>query len=341
MAAKTLFGKPARFEPGLTEVAAGTFAWLQPNGELGESNAGLVVGDGASLLVDTLWDLRLTGAMLDGMQAQTADAPIATLVNTHADGDHTWGNQLLGAEVEIVAGEATAHEFGEVKPQVLQTLRKAAGPAGLLGRAPLPFPGRTQMRGMSGFASQIAPYDFAGIELRPPSRTFSGRLELDAGGRTVELIEVGPAHTLGDTLVWVPDVRVLYAADIVFSGVAPIMWAGPVDGWLAALDTAAALEPAVVVPGHGPPGGPELLDHIRAYWTWLREAAPEHADKPLDEAARALLKAPGFAQFADLDDPARIVVSLHVIRTGGTVSMTTPERLTVLGTAAQLRAELS
>src|SRR3954452_2564230 len=56
----TLFGQPAAFEGGLHEVAAGTFAWLQPNGDLGESNAGLIVGAGASTLVDTLWDVPLT-----------------------------------------------------------------------------------------------------------------------------------------------------------------------------------------------------------------------------------------------------------------------------------------
>src|SRR4029450_11642635 len=63
----TLFGDPASFAGGLHEVAAGTFAWLQPNGELGESNAGLVVGNGESTLVDTLWDVRLTRRMLDAM----------------------------------------------------------------------------------------------------------------------------------------------------------------------------------------------------------------------------------------------------------------------------------
>ena len=61
----------ARFEGGLTEVGPGVHAWLQPNGLLGESNAGLVVGDGASLLVDTLWDPRLTRRMLAAMAPLT------------------------------------------------------------------------------------------------------------------------------------------------------------------------------------------------------------------------------------------------------------------------------
>lgn len=313
---KTLFGKPARYATGLAEAAPGVHAWLQPNGELGESNAALVVGDGESLLVDTLWDPDLTGRMLDAMAPLTAPAPITTLINTHADGDHTWGNQLLGREVEIVASEATAESFDEVDPKLLEAVRNAPGP----------------------FGEQLVPYDFGGIELTPPTRTFTGNLELDVGGRTVDLVHVGPAHTPGDTLVWLPDVRTLIAADIVFNGVTPIMWAGPVDNWLAAIDTALALDPAIVVPGHGPPGGPELLLGMRDYWTWLRDALGDQDGVPLADAARALIAE---SPFGGLDDPARTAVNAHVMRAGGTVDLDTSERLEVLGVAAEVRASLT
>ena len=73
---------------GLHEVADGTYAYLQPDGGWGWSNAGLVVGDGASLLVDTLFDLRLTSEMLSATGPAVRTAPISTLVNTHANGDH-------------------------------------------------------------------------------------------------------------------------------------------------------------------------------------------------------------------------------------------------------------
>ena len=67
---------------------------------LGESNAALVAGDGASLPVDTLWDPPLTRRMLAAMAPLLADAPIVTLVNSHSDGDHWWGNQeVAGAEI--------------------------------------------------------------------------------------------------------------------------------------------------------------------------------------------------------------------------------------------------
>src|SRR5919201_3728692 len=111
----SLFGEPAAFEGGVREGAPGTFAWLQPNGDLGESNAGLVVGDGESLLVDTLWDVRLTRRMLEAMAPHTAAAPIAQLVNTHSDGDHWWGNQLLGDARRITSTASAAvmaHELG-------------------------------------------------------------------------------------------------------------------------------------------------------------------------------------------------------------------------------------
>ena len=83
----------------------GCLAYVQRDGSWGWSNAGLVVGDGVSLLVDTLFDLRLTAAMLAAFAPDTGAAPIATVVNTHANGDHCYGNQLVAdAEIVVVDG---------------------------------------------------------------------------------------------------------------------------------------------------------------------------------------------------------------------------------------------
>ena len=87
---------------GLVELGDSRFAYLQGDGGWGWSSAGLVVGDGASLLVDTLFDLRLTAKMLAAMTVPTASAPITTVINTHANGDHCYGNQLVGG-AEIIA----------------------------------------------------------------------------------------------------------------------------------------------------------------------------------------------------------------------------------------------
>ena len=77
---------------GLYEIAGGVFAYLQPDGGWGWSNAGLVVDGKSSLLIDTLFDLNLTGEMLAAMRRATAAArSIDVVVNTHANGDHCWG----------------------------------------------------------------------------------------------------------------------------------------------------------------------------------------------------------------------------------------------------------
>jgi len=80
---RTLLGSPARFEGGLHEVAPDTYAWLQPNGGWGESNAGLVAGEHAAALIDTLWDVRLTARMLGAVKDRVS-APIETVINTRS-----------------------------------------------------------------------------------------------------------------------------------------------------------------------------------------------------------------------------------------------------------------
>jgi cyclase len=332
----TLFGDPERYAAGLTEVAPGVHAWLQPNGAWGEANAGLVVGEGQSLLVDTLWDLRLTRRMLDAMAPLVADAPIRTLVNTHGDGDHWWGNELVGAGEIVATDAAAAHEMKAVAPGAMVSLRRVGA---VLERVGQGASGRF-LRGWT------APYEHRGITLTRPTRTFSGRLELDVGGRKVELIEVGPAHTHGDLIVHVPDARVVFAADVVFVGSTPVMWAGPLDGWLRALDTIEALEPEVVVPGHGPVTDVAGLAGVREYWTHLDAAAGPRLEAGMKPAAaaREIVLSPEYAAqpFADWDCPERAVINVHTLdrhRTGGS-EPGTPAVVRILAAVGRLAAEL-
>jgi cyclase len=326
----TLFGDPERYPAGLTEVAPGVHAWLQPNGAWGESNAGLIVGDGGSLLVDTLWDLRLTRRMLDAMRPLVAEAPIRTLVNTHGDGDHWFGNELVDAR-EIVATEAAAmHEMREVTPGSMVALGRLGAALALAGGTAVGRSGRF-------LRDWIGPFDHRGITLRRPTRTFSGRLELDAGGRRVELIEVGPAHTQGDLIVHVPDARVVFAADVAFIGSTPVMWAGPVDGWLRALDTIEALEPEVVVPGHGPVTDVAGLQPLREYWTYLEAA---RGDSP-QAVAREIVTSDEYP-FGTWDCPERAVINLSTIdrHRRGAPPPRGPKVVAILAAVGRLAAEL-
>jgi len=282
------------FETGRHQVGDGCHAWLQPDGGWGWSNAGLVVGDGASLLVDTLFDLHLTRAMLEGLAPLTAAAPIATLVNTHANGDHCYGNELV-ARAEIVASEACAEEMSEVPASMMAALTTADGPVGAL------------------FAHFFGPFDFEGITPTPPSRTFTDRLGLDVAGTRVELIEVGPAHTRGDAIVHVPEAGVVFTGDICFIEGTPIVWAGPLSRWIAACDLIVDLDPAVVVPGHGPVTDSAGVVRVRDYLAWVDDAARDRHDRGMTatEAARDLAAELATSPFASWGEEGRIAVNVE------------------------------
>ncbi len=282
-----------RYAKGLQEVGDGLYAYLQPDGGWGWSNAGLVVDGEQTLLVDTLFDLRLTEEMLQAMRrAVPAAARIDTLVNTHANGDHCYGNQLVG-DARIVASERTVAEMGELPPAAMAALVEQAPEMGELGEF---------------FLRCFGAFDFQGIELVLPKETFNEQLGLRVGDREIQLIEVGPAHTRGDTLVHVPDARVLFSGDILFSGAHPIAWAGPVSNWIAACERILAIDPEVIVPGHGPPSGTHEVREEKAYFEYLYEQArARHAEGMTAlQAARSL----ALDRWADWGESERVVVNI-------------------------------
>jgi glyoxylase-like metal-dependent hydrolase (beta-lactamase superfamily II) len=355
----TLLGQPARYATGSQDLGGGLFAWLQPNGGLGESNAGLVVGEGESLLIDTLWDLRLTRRMLESFAVHTAPARITQLVNTHGDGDHCWGNQLV-ADAEIIATRACAADMAREDPTRLRLLSRAGTALSRVqGRRRPPVAARLgaawartapagKLAGLGAFARMLGAYDFDGVEVTPPTLTFQGRYELSVGRRRVELIEAGPAHTPGDLFVHVPDERVVFSGDLVFVGVTPIMWVGPVENWIAALDRILELAPRTVVPGHGPVTDLAGVREMRAYWEFVAGAVRGRVAAGLDPhaAAREILRSREFAaqSFAAWDAPERIAVNAAILARsdrGARGRVSEQERVRLLANMGELGAELS
>ncbi len=249
------------YSKGLQEVADGIFAYLQPDGGWGWSNAGLVVAEDSSLLVDTLFDLALTRDMLDTMASVIDSRPIQTLVNTHANGDHCYGNQLVEG-AEVIASAASAAEMENLPPAAL---------AALLSAQFEPPLGRYMQEA-------FGPFSFEGIEPPTVDRTFTESLEVSVGGRTARLLEVGPAHTAGDVLVHVPEADTIFTGDILFINGTPIVWDGPVSNWLAACDLILSLDCSVIVPGHGPLTDANGVRAVRDYLSFVvQEATERHA----------------------------------------------------------------
>ncbi len=288
----TLHGAPARFGRGFERVGEETWAWLQPNGALGESNAGLVASGGHVLLIDTLWDPPLTRRML-GEARSLVDAEPEVLFNSHSDGDHIWGNQLL-AGARIVSTAAAKRMMTLDTPRELRRLQRLE-------------------RWLPG-ENELAPFDWSDVELTLPGETFEGELELAVGGRSVRLIEVGPAHTVGDAIAWVADAGVCFAADILFIGCTPITWAGPLSGWLAAIDRISSLGATTYVPGHGPVCGQAEVDLLRRYLEWVSSEGGVLLDRGVApaKAARRLLLSEEFEllPWATWDNPERLAITL-------------------------------
>lgn len=250
------------YERGVTEVADGVFAYLQPSGQWGYSNAGLVAGDGTSLLVDTLFDLRLTQQMLADLAPHVDGRPIGAVVNTHANGDHTFGNSLLG-DVRVIASEASAREMDEMPASLLHALKSMD-----LGED-----------GNRFVEDAFGAFRFDEVGPVAANETFATTKEVDLGDHVVALEVVGPAHTAGDVIAHVPDAGVLFTGDILFNGGTPIIWAGPVANWSAACRRIRELAPSVVVPGHGPLTDADGMLALEGYLDWLvAEVAPRAAD---------------------------------------------------------------
>ena len=305
----TRYGEQPAYTEGLYDLGNGIFAWMVPNGSWGESNAGLVVGEGASLLIDTLWDVPKTQAMLDAMEPQLKGARLTTLVNTHADGDHFWGNQLLAGINSLTTARARA-EMAHHKPASLLAFKRLGAFLSLL-------PGRNLRAAGHYFQAMCAPYDFASVTHTPAAHDFTGSHDLDIGGRQVRLIEVGPAHTQGDLLVHVPDAKALFAADILFIGSTPVMWAGPVTNWLKALDMILDMDLETIIPGHGPVTDKNGVAQVKAYWEFAQDTARECYDtgmKPV-QAATSIVESQAFrAQpWAQWDSPERMMTNVHLL----------------------------
>ncbi|HXX79006.1 MAG TPA: MBL fold metallo-hydrolase, partial [Ktedonobacteraceae bacterium] len=155
------------YTKGLHDLGNSVYAYLQPKGTWGWSNAGIIVDGDASLLVDTLFDLKLTRDMLDTMRRSIpAASHIDMVVNTHANGDHCWGNQLV-ADSQIIASIRTAEEMmTAISPSTLAMLLERAPELGQLGKF---------------LTHAFGSFDFDNITLTPPATTFEGALKLKVG----------------------------------------------------------------------------------------------------------------------------------------------------------------
>jgi|TARA_R110002049_G_scaffold98548_2_gene239914 cyclase len=309
------------FEKGLVETGFGLYAYLQPDGGWGWSNAGLITDGGESLLVDTLFDASLTREML-GVMADAAGVgaeDIGTIVNTHANGDHTHGNGCC-AHAEVIASEASAREMSELPASQLAAIMaqaRAMGPAGQY------------------LVDIFGSFDFTDVEEKLPTQTFSGHHSLTVGDKKVELIEVGPAHTAGDVLVHVPGDKTVFTGDILFIEGTPIMWAGPVGNWIAACDRIIDLRAETIVPGHGPITDVHGVRRVQDYLRYIDQEARKRFDAGL--SVRDATHDIRLGDFSAWGDSERIAVNVSTLYREYAGDNSPPDVVQLFGLMAELK----
>ncbi|WP_262402205.1 MBL fold metallo-hydrolase [Actinomadura sp. CNU-125] len=189
--------------PRLQEVSDGIFAYVQPDGTWWINNTGFVVGSRGVTSVDACSTVRRTRAYLEAI-ASVTPRPVRTLVNTHHHGDHTFGNHLFAGAT--VVGHERARD-------------------GVLAWGkPFDEPFWTKV-------------DWGDVELEPPFLTFTDGVTLWADELRCEVRHVGTAaHTTNDSIVWIPERRVLFCGDLLFNGGTPFVLQGSVAGLIEVLE---------------------------------------------------------------------------------------------------------
>ena len=274
----------------LVKIAKDVYACMQEDKGWGWNNAGFV-NIGGGLAIDTLYDLPSTEKMI-GLYREVTKKPMKYLVNTHHNGDHTWGNQLF-SDSEIIAHKNCGEEMeNEIQPSTLEAIRSA-------GEIP---------PGLKWFADDVSQFDFSGIELTLPDRTIDDRLELDLDGSPCHLISVAPAHCASDLIVHLPEQRVVFGGDVVWDKCTPIGWEGTNKAWMDALDLIISFEPEVIVPGHGPLCGINEVKELKLYFDYIYGEARRYFDEGLSYFEAAKKIEPG--RFADWTQPERMIINI-------------------------------
>lgn len=262
-------------DPYTVRLTPEVHAYVQPDGGWCLNNAGFISDGGSTLLVDTTATERRTRQLREAVVESGAPLP-RTIVNTHHHGDHTYGNGVFVPEATVIGHDscrseqfAAGHQLHLVWPQT----------------------------------------DFGDITITAPTVTYNDRLTVHVGGVEVRVIHPGPAHTIGDSIVHLPEQGIVFTGDLVFQGGTPFVPMGSLRGSLRALDLLRSLDATVVVPGHGPITDPSAYDATESYLRYVTELArTAHAEglSPLEAARGADL-----GEFAELRESERLVANLH------------------------------
>jgi cyclase len=246
----------------MKQLAPNVYAYQQQGGtgllNAGISNAGLFVGEDSLMVFDSLGFPLQSKAFIAASKQAGGGKPITHLIDSHHHGDHVAGNQFF------LPAQISSHPY--CRQEVLKAI--AATPAS--------WPKQ------DGLAD--------GTEVRkltPPTVTFEDNLVYYIGGNRVEYRFVGPAHTWGDLVAYVPEHKILFAADLAFFYLVPYCHNAYISKWMESIDKVLKMDVDVIVPGHGPVGGKKELAESGEYFRFLKPEVKKRYDAKMTPGAAA------------------------------------------------------
>ena len=223
------------------------------------ANAGIVIGDKGVLVVDSLVSGKEAKRLLADIRKIT-DKPIRYVVDTHNHFDHTFGNSefaTLGAV--IVAHDNCSENMRVSSKQVLDN---------------------AESYGLNADEAKE-------IKIAYPNVSTANGMHIGLGGISVDLIYVAPSHTDDSIMIFIPEEKVVFAGDVLFTDYYPFMGTGTIEGWVKTLEKLNEMDADRIIPGHGPLSTKKDVAAMKEFILAFDKAAKEICAKPGDPAEMA------------------------------------------------------
>lgn len=239
----------------LTKIADNVYSYVDTKNSLPQNsygaNAGIIIGKDGIVVIDTLISAKEAKRFIRDIRT-VSNKPIKYVVNTHYHLDHTFGNS----------------EFAKLGALIISHTNDGNS---------LKIHGETALKNAKDYG--LSEKDMKGTKISYPVLTFNERMEIYLENLKIELIYFRPSHTDGSVLVYLPDKKILFAGDILFTGYHPFMGEGDIEGWLKTLNYIMTMDAETIIPGHGPVSTKKDIEDMRDYLIAFDKKAKELAAK--------------------------------------------------------------
>ena len=274
-------GIPASRHFALEQIADGVYVAIATDGGWAVCNAGIVDLGDRTVVIDTFVHTEPAGELGRAAEALTG-RPVDYVFNTHAHRDHVRGNQAFpGASIVATTGtrrlmsRAWQAREQRVAREGLEPMRREteAELQAILSDPRQTLEDKILWEGYLG--GILAGMDT--LRMRLPEITFDRELTLHGSKRRAVAITFGGGHSESDALLHLPEDGILFFGDLLFIGYQPYVAEGDADEFVRTLRQAQALGARLLIPGHGPLGGPEAFAPMHDYVAVLRAGVAELA----------------------------------------------------------------